>query len=171
MLKPRPPEPYLGKSINYWLTDGFSIPPGADDRPPAESAFRCMGSNAVPLLIADLGKSDGPLKRIYSRKQAPRPVSADTVRGRAVLALAIIGPSAKAAIPALLSELTNDPGGMRRANTVVCLDAIDNGDYQERVVAAVMRARTDPDSRVARAAIGVLERRFPLGVLPRGTRR
>ena len=168
------PEPlYQGKPVSYWINEGFSLPLGSDDRPPAESAFRSMGSNAVPFLIATLGKTDGPLKRIYIQcysklpakfnRQMPRPCSADTIRGRAILALTLIGPTAKAAIPSLLNVLTHDPDRMRRANTVACLDSIDDGQLQEEVVDALKRARCDTDPYVARRAIETLKRHFPLG--------
>jgi hypothetical protein len=174
-LKSRQPESsYLGKPESYWLNDGFSIPRDIDGRRPAESAFRCMGSNAVPFLIAALGQTDGPLKHFYSRcypqlpvkvrKKLPRPTSADELRGRAIIALTLIGPTAKPALPSLLNVLAKDTNAFRRANAVVCLDAVDNGNYQEEVVDAWLRARSDPDPWVARAATGVLRRRFPLGV-------
>jgi len=175
-LKTDQPEPsYQGKPVSYWLTDGFTFSPSVDDRPPAESAFRCLGANAVPFLIATLGRTDGPLKQIYLRcypklpaklrTQLPRPASADALRGRAILSLRIIGPAAKAAIPSLLNVLTNDPGAMRRANAVVCLDTIDGGHLQTEVVDAWLRVRSDPDPVVARMATEVLRRHFPLGVL------
>ena len=169
---------HLGKPISYWLTDGFTFTPGVDGRPQAESAFRCMGSNAVPFLIATLGKTDGALKQIYLRcypklpaqltRRLPRPFSADALRGRAILALTLIGPAAKPAIPSLLKLLVNDRDGRRRANALRCLDAIDNGQYQEDVVGTLERARRDPDPLVARTATDTLKRRFPIGYLPVG---
>lgn len=178
-LKTHQPEPWhLGKPASYWLTDGFTLLPGVDDRPPAESAFRCMGSNAVPFLIATLARTDGPLKQIYLRcypklpaklrTRLPRPASADALRDRAFLVLRIMGPTAKAAIPPLLNVLTNDPGGMRRVNAIVCLDAIDTGHLEE-VVDAWRKARNDPDPLVARMATDALRRRFPIGYLPLGS--
>jgi hypothetical protein len=132
-----------------------------------------MGSNAVPFLIDTLGKTDGPLKRMYVgcypklpaklRMRLPRPASADVLRSRAILVLMRMGPTAKAAIPSLLNVLANDPDARRRANAVACLDAIDNGDFQEDVLYALKRARGDPDPLVARMAINTLKCRFPLG--------
>ena len=133
-----------------------------------------MGSNAVPFLIATLGKTDGPLQQVYFccypklpvklRKKLPHPASADVLRGRAIIALTLIGPTAKPAIPSLLRVLAKDTNAFRRANAVMCLDAVDNGNYQEEVVDAWLRARSDPDPKVERQAVGVLKRRFPLGV-------
>ena len=174
----QPVSSYLGKPVSYWLNDGFSIPSDLDGRRPSESAFRCMGSNAVPFLIAALGQTDGPLKHFYCRcypqlpvkvrKKWPRPTSADELRGRAIIALALIGPTAKQALPSLLNVLAKDTNAFRRANAVLCLDAVDNGNYQEEVVDAWRRARSDADPMVAQAATAVLRRRFPLGYLPLG---
>ena len=108
--KPDQPEPiYQGKPVSYWVNDGFSLPPGGDDRPPAESAFRSMGSNAVPFLITTLGKADGPLKRIYIHcysklpakfsRQIPRPRSTDTIRGHSILALTLMDQQLKQQSP------------------------------------------------------------------------
>ena len=174
-LKTNQPQPaYLGKPVSYWLTDGFSFSSSVDGRLP-ESAFRRMGSNAVPFLMATLARTDGPLKQIYFscytklpvrvQKQLPHLVPADVARRRAIFALAIIGPAAKPAIPALLKVLANDPDGLRRGNAVTCLDAIDGGQLQNEVVDAWLRARSDPDPVVARTATDVLRWRFPLGVL------
>ena len=175
-LKTHRPEPsYLGKPVSFWVIDGFTWSPGKG-RPPAESAFRSMGSNAVPFVIATLAKTDGPFQQIYLRcypklpaklrAQLPHPTPADAIRNRAILALALLGPSAKAAIPALLNVLTNDPASMHRANAVHSLDAIDNGDFQHEVIDALKRAETDADPWVARTATQTLKRRLPLGFLP-----
>ena len=169
--QPRPR--YLGKPVSYWLSEGFSLPHSYDESPPAELAFRSMGSNAVPFLTTKLGKTDGALQDMYLRyypklplklrKQLPRPFSADELRGRAILALTLIGPPAKPAIPSLLNVLANETNGLRRANAIFCLDAIDNGAYQNEVVDAWLRARSERDPMVAAAATSVLNRRFPLG--------
>ena len=175
-LKTHTPEPtHFGKPLSYWLADGFSFLSSVGGRPPAESAFRSMGSKAVPFLIAALGRTDGPFKQLYLRcypklplklkTSLPRPYTSYAIRGRAVLALTFLGPTAKPAIPSLLNLLRNDSDGTRRANVINCLDAIDNGDYLEEVIDAFKTARNDPDPLVAQAAWGKLNRRFPIGYL------
>jgi HEAT repeat protein len=172
----QPEASYLGKPASYWLSEGFTYSLGVEGRPPAESAFRFMSSNSVPFLTAALARTDGPLEQVYLgfypklpiklRMRLPQPVAADVLRRRAICALMLIGPPARAAIPSLLNVLTNDPDKIQRSFAVACLDAIDNGDLQDEVVDAWKQARSDVDPLVARSAANVLARHFPLGFLP-----
>jgi hypothetical protein len=171
-FKTAQPKPsYQGKPVNYWLHE-LNFATGDVRR--AEWAFRFMDSNAVPFLVATLDKTDGPLKQVYFRcypklpailkTKLPRPVPADELRDYAISALGAIGPAAKPAIPSLLNVLANAPNGSRRQNVLTSLDAIDGGQYQQEVLDAWLRARSDSDPEVARVATTILTRRFPLGV-------
>src|SRR6185295_7920794 len=99
---------FHGKSLKDWSRQAY-----AND-PKAKAALKAMGSNAVPGLVELLQANDSPLRKrtwawFPSLPQKWRhtvwtkvgPPNAVTTREAAASSLGIIGPDAKAAIPAL----------------------------------------------------------------------
>jgi len=108
----RPREPvHEGRTLSMWvrqLNEG-----DADQRQAAVEAVRAMDSRAVPALIARLAPREGRLRDsfIWAYRHLPsihpsvrdRYISADVERGYVANALGAIGPTARAAIPALIA--------------------------------------------------------------------
>ena len=80
-------------------------------------AIRAMGERAVPMLVATCLENDGAVKQWISKEFEKHPrwldyrfTTAPERWGRAHMALRIMGPPARAAIPALVSALTSGSG-------------------------------------------------------------
>lgn len=100
-----------GRTLSFWvkqLNQG-----DADQRRAAVAALRAMDSRAVPALMAALEPRDGRLRNslnwVGRHLPSIRPsvrdrcLSVDVERGYAANALGAIGPTAKAAVPALIA--------------------------------------------------------------------
>ena len=100
-----------GRTLSFWvkqLNEG-----DADRRHAAVAALRAMHSQAVPALVAGLEPRDGRLRNslnwVCRHLPSIRPsvrdryLSVDVERGYAADALGAIGPTAKAAVPALIA--------------------------------------------------------------------
>ena len=108
----RPDPIYQGKTIKAWAMQLFS--PNAGVREEATTFFRGMGTNAVPGLITLLESRDPiwrkllwadtpklPRRLHFQMVRHSRVPEQGTVHQAAAMALTIIGPDAKAAVPAL----------------------------------------------------------------------
>ena len=97
----------------------------------AVSALADLGETAVPALSAALAKPES--------------------RGLAALALAHIGPKAKAAVPALVAAL-DDPTAHVRREVLTALAAIGPAAGRAAAAPVAKRLETDPDLRVRQSA-------------------
>lgn len=116
---------YEGKSADYWLDHFFTEPNGKE----TITAFQAMGSNSVPFLIEVLeGKpsviGEAVDNALYKQELAhkvpqsvvktlPSAMKTQERREHAAFLLEQIGPDAEAAIPALMTVLTNRSEGWR----------------------------------------------------------
>jgi HEAT repeat protein len=147
---------YQGKTIEGWAAQ--LLAPGADVREQATSVFRGLGSNAVPGLIKLLESHD-PIWRkqlwgwalrlppryrpgLLRHSRVPREAE---IHREAAMALTIIGPNAKAAVPALGRALLSK----ERENCWCFADAL--GAMGPEALAALTHAlaNSDPDIRAA----------------------
>ncbi len=118
---PAPPV-FGGKTVKAWALQNDAIVPrpveAAALRLEAAAALRTLGSNAVPALVKLLSASDSILRRALwshaAQLPAPlerfitrtiRPPEAAVLQRAAARALAVIGPEAEAAVPALSRTL------------------------------------------------------------------
>ena len=115
---------YRGKSIKAWaLQLNASSPPA---RAEAAAAFTALGTNAVPGLVRLLEARDSFSRRgllslatkLPSRLRGRvlkwvRDPEARMVRSAAARALAVVGPGAEAAVPALARALRTDEAHVR----------------------------------------------------------
>jgi HEAT repeat protein len=162
---PTPPS-YQGRDINAWLADIASSTPSV--RTQAEAAFRAMGTNAVPTLVALMGTREDTRVSFYVKGWAKllglrKTVTLEAERHwRAAKALRAIGPSATAAIPSL-TELLGQP--QTRDKAVFALAglgpeavgsltrALSNQDAAVRLTAASVMGRFGSDARSAVPAL------------------
>ena len=153
---------YHGKPLKGWALQLYA--PGPEVREQAAAVFRAMGANAVPGLIQLLDSRDP-----FWRKQLWRvglslpsgfrpgllrhsPVPQDeTVHQAAAMALKIIGPDAKAAIPTLARALRSKD---RAARWAVASAMASIGKDS---VPALIDALSDRDPEVRAAAIAGLD--------------
>jgi|SRR5579872_6903583 len=130
VLVPREPN-FQGRRLSLWVQDlpysrtawpknnpaftglrNSQTPPGRGEQ--AEEAVRQIGTNALPWLVGMLREKDSPLKLQLIRAVRQQSfiqfhfVSANSRRFHALIALQILGPEAKPAIPAL-TDLLNRP--------------------------------------------------------------
>jgi hypothetical protein len=94
---------YQGKSIGYWFRSSGNE---------QAKAFRAMGTNAVPYLVAQVKKKDSwwtgfywksyPRLPLWLQARLPWPQALRTRQSRAVGLLANMGRSARAAVPDLI---------------------------------------------------------------------
>jgi HEAT repeat protein len=148
-----PPEPvYEGMPLNHWLTM-FPNPP-----PPTLMS----DSNAIPFVIRDLKVDCWFGAAIYRKQVWPRlpsalqrhlrpPVGNPALRQGAAGVLWLMGPTAKAAAPALIVMLKEDDSCRSSAASALC--SILEGSGDDAVVAALARASKDKDPDVRRCAI------------------
>jgi HEAT repeat protein len=147
-----PPEPrYRGRPLTYWLEGWYPYPPSlvrsrsalsqrdwTARRSAAEAAVRALGTNALPVLIRMLARRDGPLKRrLVNTRIAQRLVAHGTLASfltpawkrtrTAAQMLGLLGPAARAAVPALLAVLKGCPDLETRRCAVVSLGEIGPG--------------------------------------------
>ena len=108
-LRPREPV-YQGRRLSAWLRDMGLYP--AKYRHDAEEAVRQIGTNSLPTLLKLLAAKDSFLKKLTLASLAKmHPLirvdwpSAQDLHVRAMLAFHVLGPEAKAAIPALTDLL------------------------------------------------------------------
>jgi hypothetical protein len=111
VTRPRPKEPtYQGIGLASWVRQ---LNEGDDSsRHAAALAIRVIDQQAVPSLIRELAPRDGRLRDLVMRidRRLPRTqipaqerfLSIEAERGYAAKALGVIGPGAKASVPALL---------------------------------------------------------------------
>lgn len=118
LLRAPPTLKYGGKSVAAWAHDlefGGSNPAR---RAEAERAFRAMGTNAIPALVHLLEQRDSVVSTTVGREaeRLPRPLvrwvyrtfqphDRAQRRAEAAMALAVLGPEALSAIPALEQAL------------------------------------------------------------------
>jgi HEAT repeat protein len=150
--------PYQGKAISAWAFQ--LLAPGPEVREQAAAAFRHHGTNAVPSLIRMLETRDPLWRRqlwSWALRLPPRfrhgllqhsPVPQEqAVHQAAAMALAIIGPDAKAAAPALGRALVSkDP-----VNLWQYADAL--GAIGKDSLPALTNALVNSDPNVRSAAI------------------
>jgi HEAT repeat protein len=148
---------YHGRPVKEWSKRAY-----AND-PQGKTALKALGSNAVPALIELLQTKDSPLrKRAWSyfpslpkkwqaqvwQKVGP-PLAVNT-RQAAAASLGIIGPDAKAAIPAL-TEAMQDREGTVRWDAASALGRIGKDS-----VPPLISALHDPEIPVRHAAAATL---------------
>jgi HEAT repeat protein len=165
------PELYDGKTIRSWAM--LVADPDPKVRDEVRLEFKRLGSNAVPVLIQMVQERD-PAFRTGVWLTAPRlPVSlrrimlrrvgwtnAVEVRVAAARSLAIVGPEARAAIPALDHAL-HDPelrvrleaatalGRIGRESVPVLMHALEENDPEIRHAAAYALGEVGPDAEPA----------------------
>lgn len=117
---------YRAKRLSRWLDDAFwSGGPSAQ----TTSAIRSMGTNALPTLLRLIQARDGPFQRAmvtFSRR--PSRVlfhfhSAEDYHWMATWGFDVLGPTAKPAMPALVSLLKDDDENVR-STAAYCLGVI-----------------------------------------------
>jgi HEAT repeat protein len=168
-----PKEPsYNGRSLSSWLEEwGKSY---NDRTNHATIAIRAIGSNGLPILVADLSKEESPHKRKFWRiagKVVPKewnPIDRDINRSvTAAEAINLLGVEAKTAFPTLTnlfsSRLHCLPAAMGLAGighegVAVLLQALTNQDWVHRHSAATAlgEARSDLD-RVVPALLQIVK--------------
>jgi len=122
LVWPREPS-YQGKTLSAWIEPfcsetptGLFAPAGPQyfaELQPVRRAVAQIGTNGLPFLIARLEYRESTFKRTLRRLLAKQPIfvlkQADPrcSRIRAIRALAILGPAAQPAVPALAAQLTD----------------------------------------------------------------
>lgn len=99
---------YQKKGLSAWI---WQLNEGdADQRQAALGAMRMLDKSAVPILVARLGQRDGRPKQAlislighFSPSLSDRYISVEVERGYAANVLGALGPSAQAAVPALVA--------------------------------------------------------------------
>jgi len=140
----RPHEPiYQGKPLSHWLQEAYHR--GAHQvegsNSPAEKAIRELGPNAVPYLIKLAGtRYSAPRMLLGAFAREPNLATLHLPRQEYKLDMAIwgfrlLGPQAKAAVPALI-RLLNDGNGWTRMDAAACLARI--GPDAEPAVPALL---------------------------------
>jgi hypothetical protein len=102
------PEPsYQGRRLSEWL-DEYNHAGGVAKTDPASAAIRVMGTNILPLLLANIKRSDSPLaKKFFNLLQKQHWVklpfhAADPYRLPSIIALGALGSNAAPLFPELL---------------------------------------------------------------------
>jgi HEAT repeat protein len=124
LIWPREPS-YQGKTLSAWIEPfcretptGIFTPGGPqyfEQLQPTRRAVAQIGTNAVPFLIARLEYRESTVKRTMRRLLEKQPISAFKMsdprcsRIRGIRALAVLGPAAQPAVPALAAQLKTDP--------------------------------------------------------------
>jgi HEAT repeats len=123
-----------GKPVKYWVDDCLRKPSNTFSSRDAEFLpLLAIGSNAVPYLIHAIQHEPGFLgssvyRSIYQSlpgmvsKALPAPLVGDTVRLRAYVSLASLGPAAKAAVPFLMEQF--QPNNRELGSVAFTLGAI-----------------------------------------------
>ena len=158
-----PPEArsYKGKSVHGWTLQAGSTDPRL--REEAASAFKALGSNAVPGLVRLLGYRDSWVReRLWALAPSSptliqqtvlkwlRPPQAAQIHLAAVRSLGTIGPEAAGAVPALAGELRAGDADLRW-NAGMALANIGPAG-----VRGLTAALASPNSNVCYAAISGL---------------
>ena len=151
---------YHGKRLSYWFRQYAQQTPQMSE---ATNAFVHLGGQAVPYLVRVLERPIGPWQRAYNfawgllpksqSKKLTLPNWRDGARYYALEALALIGPQAQKAVPAILRLLNDKDLELRRAaalalgqlrplatNVIAALvNALTNGDWytEENTVRAL----------------------------------
>jgi HEAT repeat protein len=157
---------YQGKSIHAWARQ--LLAPGPEVRGEAAAVLKGLGSNAVPGLIRMLETRDPLWRRqlwTSALRLPPRlrrgllrysPVPQEQANHQAAaLALAVVGPEAKTAVPALGRALvSNEPanrwdfadalGAIGKASLSVLTNALENKDPGIRAAAVLGLTRLGP---------------------------
>ena len=165
---------YHGKSIKVWAAQLYA--PGPERRDEAAAAFKTMGPQAVPELIRMLQAQDSFFRHLaWNLPQAlpqrfklfmvrnVRMPQAAFVRRSAAHAAGIIGPDAKAAIPALTRVMYWEAAEVTRcvvrgarsevADAEVCWEAAEAlVRMGEDAMPEMLNALADPDDKLRRVA-------------------
>jgi HEAT repeat protein len=152
----RPPDPvFEGKPLTAWLVDLYKMTGPRSHvssmAGPGAKAVRALGTNAVPYLFCMLTANrsrlaDKPAQ--WAKNEAMLPLSYTTAREsvmRAAIACELLGPKARAAIPALI-PLLEDQDADVRAQVVAALCFIQQD--AEIVVPLLAERLADTDVRV-----------------------
>jgi hypothetical protein len=170
-LKPFPPRPvYDGKPLSYWLTLPRStrLSPYRFNEPygPKVATEISGDTNAVLFLISALrkgrwfgqsyyGKSLQRLPPAIQRLLPPADAAGSlNVRINAAALLGLVGPNAKAAIPALVRALREDDSPVVRGRVAITLGMLGSAD--DAVLSALHAAKKDKEPLVGFLAEGSL---------------
>ena len=169
---------FQGKSVKAWSLRLYGSDP---DRGNATTALQALGPQAVPRLTGLLQTRDSAFhKRLWSllKKLPPRvrsaalrhiePPNATVVRMAAARSLGIIGPEARAAVPALIGTLRDQETGVRweaaaalgrigKDSVPALIEGLWDRDVKVRHAATYALGAVGPE---ASAAIPVLIRRL-----------
>lgn len=118
-----PPEPvYQGKSLGAWLQPLYSSPPSSEmTNTPYAVAVRNLGTNAVPYFVAMLRARDSVVSAQYksfAMKLETNVHYAYQGHYLALWGLAVLGPAATSAIPAVAEHLTDPMQSYNAAHTL-----------------------------------------------------
>ena len=167
----KPPEPvYEGRPLSYWLTfpgwSRLSVYRFPEPYGPKVATEISGDTNAVPYLINALRKGrwfgqtyyHNSLQRLppaIQRFLPPADAASNLkVRINAAALLGLVGPNAKAAIPALIRALREDASPLVRGRAATTLGILGSGD--DAVLSALRGAQKDKDSLVSLLAQGSL---------------
>ena len=177
----RPHEPvYAGKPLSFWLKQYIihsrDASHGRDQerlRAEAESAIRGIGPDALPVFLKMAAEKDSLVKKkMIQLLPQPTAYSLHLWDGHdhhwmAGYGLQALGPAAKAAVPALITQL-DDRDLELRASALVVLG--DLGPLARDAAPAVMKCLTDPDLGLRCCASNTLKQIDPATAAKLGTR-
>jgi len=173
---------YAGRPLNYWVHEFRA---GGPRREKAEAAFRAMGTNAVPFLIAALNKKESFFHRNYAAvvRRLPAAVqplflrsreAPEFLRARAAVTLADMRAPATSNTVAALRRAVDDPFFGARNNAVVAIgNTAPKTSAAAQAVAALIHATKDTNFMVRANAYWQLGKFLPeaseaIPVLQRG---
>jgi HEAT repeat protein len=114
----KPNRIYNGKTTRAWVKEAIT-----NESYESHQALTKIGEEAVPFIVPTLKIKDSTLNRLYVKawtnfpsvlqQRLQKPMLASDARMRAVVALREMGPSGKAAVPALIERLSDSDGTIR----------------------------------------------------------
>jgi HEAT repeat protein len=155
----RTPEPsFQGHSARYWLRV-FGVT-GLQDQ--AMEAFRQMGTNADPVLVAAVAGKESNFDKIFRRVYPKLPAAMqrrltqpdDLLSLRSAAQCVVMNSSSRHIVPKLVSLLEDTDSGVR----VAVLRAVQNriGPKDADLIPPLLLAGNDPDARVRAGALACL---------------
>jgi HEAT repeat protein len=144
-----------GRSLTEWLARMDSLT--LDEEAEAFAAIQSIGTNALPTIIALLGKKNGVMAECWRRliESVPfvgvRFTPAEVWRRRARVALILVGEQGEqsVSISQILRLLRDDDAGVRLTAVEVLRNCMFN---VESAIGALESAQTDPDNTVRKVA-------------------
>jgi hypothetical protein len=145
--------------LSYWLGEVRLFPDSATDGEAAD-ALRHIGTNAIPILLQRLRTKDSAFEVVFFgflEKQHFIQIrhSSDWVRhGQAAAGFAVLGASAKDAVPALIEIYKQDVSGWSQVSTVSALGGI--GPAARQAVPVLLQGMNSTNQSLRLACIHAL---------------